>query len=147
MNRFWSKVTLSDNCWLWSAATNNTGYGYFRFQNKLQLAHRVSYILSKSEIPLGMSVRHKCDVGLCVRPSHLEIGTQQDNMDDMRIRCRERKAIGSCNGNSALFKWQIPVIRKMIASNLWSQVSIGQLFNVGPTNISSIKLGKTWRHV
>lgn len=27
--RFWSKVDKTDDCWLWTAATNRRGYGQF----------------------------------------------------------------------------------------------------------------------
>lgn len=27
--RFWEKVNRTDGCWLWTAGTNNRGYGVF----------------------------------------------------------------------------------------------------------------------
>jgi hypothetical protein len=35
-----------------------------------------------------MVIRHKCDNPVCVRPSHLEIGTDADNNRDMAVRKR-----------------------------------------------------------
>src|SRR4029077_20972173 len=82
--RFWSKVNKIDGCWLGTAAVAGKGdYGYFGFQGKIQRAHRVSWILTFGEIPDGLFVLHKCDTPLCVRPDHLFLGTQQDNVDDM----------------------------------------------------------------
>lgn len=57
----------------------------------MQLAHRVVYCIANgldlSQID-GQVIRHKCDNTRCVNPEHLEIGTQQDNIRDTRIRGR-----------------------------------------------------------
>ena len=43
------------------------------------------------EITDGLVVRHTCDNRICVNPEHLEVGTHQDNMDDMVRRNRQAK--------------------------------------------------------
>jgi len=76
-------------CWLWTASGGR--YGNFhtgRAGPKMEMAHRVSYELHFGPIPEGLEVRHKCDVGLCVNPYHLELGTHKDNMGDMLSRGR-----------------------------------------------------------
>ena len=90
MNRFWSKVDTkgSNECWEWQAAKHRQGYGIFKFDNKIQLAHRISWLLANTEIPQGMVVMHKCDNPSCVNPDHLCLGTQKDNIRDMRTKGR-----------------------------------------------------------
>lgn len=92
IKRFWEKVKIkqNENCWEWMASIKPSGYGQIRINGRTEYAHRVSYELAYGEIPSGMLVRHKCDNPLCVRPEHLEIGTQFDNMLDMKSRGRAR---------------------------------------------------------
>lgn len=84
--RFWRKVERSDGCWLWTGV--RTGRGYGRIQQgglekrKALLVHRLSWELHFGAIPAGLVVCHKCDVPLCVRPDHLFLGTQRDNIAD-----------------------------------------------------------------
>lgn len=89
--RFWPKVEKTDGCWLWTANTRPNGYGLFGSVG----AHRVAYELCVGPIPSGMYVCHRCDNPACVRPDHLFVGTQLDNMRDMVTKGRGRQP-GEC---------------------------------------------------
>jgi hypothetical protein len=95
--RFWAKVDKRgpDDCWEWTGAAIAKGYGKIsrgpRGGGQLA-AHRVSWILAKSEIPDGQMVLHRCDNRLCVNPSHLFLGTNTDNMRDMVSKGRNWQA-------------------------------------------------------
>src|SRR4030043_361681 len=80
--RFWNKVNKTDDCWIWTAYCNKKEYGCFKFQDKSELAHRVSWIIHNGPIPNGLHVLHKCDNPPCVRPDHLFLGTDKDNAND-----------------------------------------------------------------
>jgi hypothetical protein len=88
VERFWSKVSKSDGCWLWIAYRDEKGYGAFGFKGKVQRAHRVAYELALGPIAPGMHVLHSCDNPSCVNPSHLRLGTHADNMRDRIERGR-----------------------------------------------------------
>ncbi len=94
--RFWAKVQLgsSEECWIWQAALKRDGYGLFRVESYVAMrsAHRVSWEIAFGEIPTGMQVLHRCDNPPCVNPSHLWLGTQQDNIRDMNEKGRHVKA-------------------------------------------------------
>jgi len=61
--RFWKKVDKKTDkeCWEWTGARNNEGYGNMNIDGKYVNAHRVSYYLHFTDIPRGMFVCHKCD--------------------------------------------------------------------------------------
>lgn len=92
-DRFWLRVgkTEDDSCWLWlgSRKERNGGYGQLSFYGRFAYAHRVSWHLSNGPIPEGAQVLHKCDNPPCVRPDHLFLGTQADNVRDMFRKGRE----------------------------------------------------------
>ncbi len=51
-------------------------------------AHRLAWIYTHGPIADGLHVLHKCDVRLCVRPGHLFLGTEADNMADRDAKGR-----------------------------------------------------------
>lgn len=79
LRNFWAKVDKSGECWLWTASTNNKGYGKFGLNRKTALPHRISYELSKGSIPQGTEIDHECRVRTCVRPEHLVAKTHLEN--------------------------------------------------------------------
>lgn len=89
IERFWRHVERSAGCWLWTAGCQSNGYGTFQVAvGDRRLAHRYSWSVHHGEIPAGLNVLHRCDTPACVRPDHLFLGTQKDNVADMRAKGR-----------------------------------------------------------
>jgi hypothetical protein len=74
--RFDAKVDKSGDCWIWTAARNDSGYGVFGLGKKhggsLVYAHRFSYARVNGPIERDLVIDHLCRVALCVNPDHLE---------------------------------------------------------------------------
>ena len=78
--RFWSRVTKTDSCWLWDH-TDRKGYGVF-YDGKRRLgAHVYSWQLAHNRLRRkGYEIMHLCNRPTCVNPAHLIEGTHRDNM-------------------------------------------------------------------
>jgi hypothetical protein len=130
-------------CWLWTAGLASFRYGSIRVGGEMLRASRVSWELYRGEIPEGMHVLHKCDTPLCVNPAHLFLGTNTDNVADRDRKGRQRSLRGSSSGMSKLTDSQVREIR---VSNEPQDV-IAKRSGVTQSNVSCIRLGKTWRHL
>jgi len=145
LDRFWSKVNKTHTCWLWVASKRNAdGYGSFDYNSKTVLAHRMTYEIKKGPIPNGKCVLHKCDTPLCVRPSHMFLGTHLDNSVDKIKKGRSRVLIGESNGNSKLTYQQAQWIRNQETIN---PKAVAERFNVSLWTVYRVTRGKSWRHV
>jgi len=95
-DRFWARVDRDpDGCWEWTGARWVEGYGRLSLGPGVgpKKAHRLSWELHYGAIPDGLDVLHRCDNPPCVRPDHLFVGTQADNMRDARAKHRWDKAL------------------------------------------------------
>lgn len=128
-DRFWDKVEIGGpgECWLWTAAKNRDGYGSFGTGEgtKTTLAHRWSWQESVGEIPDGMYVLHTCDEPSCVRPDHLFLGTQADNVADCARKGRRNQS-----RDKKLNAAKRETIREMYATGQFSLSELGRRFGV-----------------
>ncbi len=80
-NRLESRIKISKNgCWNYTRYKSVKGYGKLSAWGKMHLAHRVSYIVFRGEIPKGLFLDHLCRNPSCINPNHLEIVTNQENL-------------------------------------------------------------------
>lgn len=146
---FWSKVKLHPtDCWVWSGRVNKSGYGYLGFEGKTQIASRIAYKLTKGYILQDLYVCHKCDNRVCVRPSHLFLGTHKENMQDRDSKGRGKlpNNAGSRNGMAILTEDKVRRIKEMLALS-YPQKDIALEVGISVPTISEIKHGKKWNCV
>ena len=151
LDRFWSKVEKTADCWLWRGSLNNMGYPVFYLSSNPRsspnsYAHRVSYELANGFIPNGRLACHKCDNPRCVNPEHLFLGTQKANMADCKEKGRLRPGVlrGEKNGNSKLNETSVREIRAVVNPNI---SHLAKQYGVARHQIKSVRLRRTWGHV
>ncbi len=115
--RFWAKVQKGNGCWLFMGSRYKEPFDYGRFKvvDHNECAHRFAWKLVNGPIPAGMKVLHRCDNPPCVRPDHLFLGTQADNMRDAASKGRLRtsipasipESVGEKNGQAKLTEEQV----------------------------------------
>lgn len=126
----------NSGCWLWiKSIRKESGYGSIGDGGRVFPAHRISYELHRGEIEEGLLVCHKCDVRSCVNPDHLFLGTQQDNMDDMREKHREAR--NETHGRAKLTDRQVQEIRDAEGY----QYEIAEKYSISRSYVAALKLG------
>ncbi len=148
--RFWRYVAISpfqEACWPWKGSVfADTGRGVLRFRGHDELAYRIAWILEYGDIPEGMFVLHSCDWPLCCNPFHLFLGTQTDNMADMRAKGRGFKFpvyAGEGHGRCIISDTQIIEMKHLYDSGHYSQATLAQMFKLGPTQVGRIIRGES----
>lgn len=131
-------------CWLWLGARHGKGYGHFSCFGRGEKAHRVSYSLYVGEIPHGLMVLHRCDTPACVNPKHLFVGTNADNMADMKAKGRGNGPRGE---SQHLAKLNESAVRAIRAAPPRNGRKLAAQYGVSPTEISAVRKGRIWRHV
>lgn len=135
----------SDECLLWPI-TDTYGYGRFTYDKRPYRAHVASHTIFNGVVPEGMGVLHavRCTSRACVVPRHLRLGTQKENVEDMRSS--GTMVVGEDVITAKLTEESVREIRRLHATGA-TQAGIAGLFGVHQSNISYIVRGKTWRHV
>lgn len=157
-------------CWIWVGAAGR--YAYSQLNGRVVRLHRALFEMAGNSIPAGMELLHSCDIGVCVNPDHLSIGTHQDNMTDMvrkgrakapsgadhwtrsdpeRAREIARKNIvnshgsGEANGNSKVTLAMAAAIRANHAANpQQTMTTLGSTFGLGREQTRKIVKGIVW---
>lgn len=160
--RFWKKVLRSldpNKCWLWRAGKLGL-YGGFRYGPRMHLAHRMSWMFAHGELPPPhVKVCHKCDNRLCCNPSHLFLGTQQQNIADMVSKGRQARGealskilvVTSAKGVDLplhkLNDGQVIDIRERYAAGGIRQHQLATEYGVSYQVIGYVVRGQAWKHV
>lgn len=172
--KFWSNINKDGPippehpelgpCWLWTAG-KSSGYGLIRASGQVIpiYAHRYSWELHNNQpVPAGLNVCHRCDVRACVRPDHLFIGTQGDNIRDALAKGRLapqretfkrlwREEWGDRRGSnihcSKLTDDDVREIKRIYALGEAGYKTLGDQFGISFGSVRDIIKGTSWAHI
>lgn len=111
------------------------------------LAHRAAWVLCRGAIPEGMQVLHNCPGGdnpACVKPDHLWLGTQMQNIQDALNK--GRFAYGEMSGAHKLTEAQVLAMR-LDYDNGMTRTEVAEKYGTSKTNAFSIIHRQTWTHI
>lgn len=152
--RFWSKVDKSagpDGCWIWRGAIKPNGYGKVSIgaakASRWYYTHRIAYAMHNVTDPADLFVCHHCDNPVCCNPSHLFLGTDQDNKTDMVRKGRQGAARGVESANAKFAPVEVLSIRERYANGGVTCLEIAVEYGVDETTISGLVRGETYKEV
>lgn len=132
-------------CLLWTGNVypGEFPYGRIVVDGLSTVTHRVAWEVAYGCIPMGQVVRHRCDNPRCIDPTHLLLGTQVDNMQDMIIRRRFDRT-GERN-NSARLTW--PLVREIRAAHDRGMAvkDLAEQYRICRSQIRNIINGHHWK--
>lgn len=143
----WSQYIVRggvDECWEWQGPMQGWGYGALSFQGQKFGAHRVAYELHNGPIPDGMQVCHTCDNPPCCNPSHLFLGSNDDNVRDRTLK--GRSARGERVHNAKLTRKDVVKIRSLVQAGV-SRQEIAKRYGITDGYVGRLARRKAWRHV
>jgi hypothetical protein len=147
-DRLASKLVERHNgCLEYTGGILRNGYGYLSRGARgggSELAHRVAWELEHGDIPLGLSVCHRCDNRRCCNPGHLFLGTPADNSSDM-VR-KQRQAFGVRQPNAKLTDADVVKMRELALAGT-TQKKLGAMFGVSREQARDVVNGKCWKHL
>lgn len=145
----WDEVEgpLETPCWEWRGRASDTEYGRVMYKGKgLVVTRVVMERETRSKIPRGLVVRHKCDNPPCINPEHLELGTVSQNAIDMVERGRANPPVGEKNGMRILTEREAKDLRDRWDSGE-SGSKLAREFGVSPSTVSMIGRRLRWKHL
>lgn len=137
------RIKKRSTCWEWTRSLSTTGYGRRKYNGKYVSVHRLAAVVWKGfNLKSKKFICHTCDNKKCFNPTHLFIGTNQDNQVDARnkglLPTGLRSPVAKFNSQAQLAR-----VRKLRRTGKTLAV-IAQQFNVGISTVHRLTRGETY---
>lgn len=154
-------IDFTSECWVWTGHRTETGYGILDLKNcelpqSTAQVHRIIYSLCIEPIPEGLCVLHRCDNPPCVRPAHLFLGTNLDNIADKIGKGRQAKG-RAVRRNHEHLKGEAVITAELTAEGVLDirrrflacerPRDIAASVGMSDTHVYYIVQGKAWAHL
>lgn len=135
---------VDSGCLEWRGKTYANGYGCFAVLNRYVLAHRLRFMLKLgARLERHELVCHRCDNRICIRFSHLFLGTPKQNTRDMIIKGRDRMYGVKCP-RTKLTRESVHEIRIMHVGGV-RQKDIALRFGISRSTVYTIVKNIVWK--
>lgn len=132
-------MAMIGDCIISPCRKDQDGYPRAKWHGKVWPVARIIWTLMFGDIPNGMIICHHCDNPGCVNPTHLYLGSFEDNMRDKVLRHR---VAGDNHPRTKVPDDMIPIIRVMYNEAGYTQQDLANKFGVSQGIISTIINGK-----
>jgi HNH endonuclease len=123
-------------CWEWTRPVGSSGRPQFDLNGRKVLAYRLVWeLINGRKLTKGEVIRHQCDNPLCCNPSHLVVGSHQENMNDMKERARH-----------GLPHHTVKAIKRLLEKGV-PQAEIAERFGISARQVSHINTGNAYKEV
>jgi len=143
MLRLFKRIAVAGpaKCWEWQGYRQPSGHGHVKVGGRALKSHRVVYELFHGPLERDEVVRHLCGNAACCNPSHLAVGTRQENAWDS-----QRHRTFPQNG-ARLDADTVIELRERYALGFRGFKALGSLYGVSEATASDIVHRRTWRDV
>jgi HNH endonuclease len=141
--RFWNKLAPANEggCRVYRGARTG-GYGIHSWQGRAIRASRLAWQLTHGPIPASMQVCHHCDNPPCCEPSHLFLGTTQDNTQDREQK--DRGPQGRRNPRARLTVGQVREARRLYRAGDATGAELAVRYGLSRGGMYQVLSGRRW---
>ena len=126
VERFWSHVDKTGECWDWTASIRRNGYGQINVAGRNMSAHRLAWEIANGPIPSGLLVDHICRNRACVNPAHLRLATKKQNGENLGSEGRGASGVRGVKWDASRNAWAAAITHNYRSINLGRFSTIGE---------------------